>query len=171
MADPEKTPDLSPQTRKLMIWVGLGIAVFFFALQLAPPILKYMHSAYAGLVAELAHGAELGLPALVLIAGLLVQMGVLPSAQGRGNSQKSAFSGLKRLVLWIVIALVLVFLFNFFQGTRPGGHPVQASNHPVQSDTLLAILINWFPMLLIFGVWIFFLRQFQAKKDKDLGKS
>jgi len=24
------------------------------------------------------------------------------------------------------------------------------------------ILINWFPMLLIFGVWVFFLRQMQG---------
>jgi len=171
MADPEKTPDLSPQTRQLMIWIGLGMAMFFFALQLAPPILKYLHSAYAGLAADLAHGAELGLPALVLIAGLLVQMGILPSVQRRQDLQRSSFSGLKRVVIWIVIALALVFLFNFFQGTKPVGHPAPAGNHPVENDALLTLFINWFPMLLIFGVWIFFLRQFQAKKDKDLGKS
>jgi len=28
----------------------------------------------------------------------------------------------------------------------------------------MAILINWFPMLLIFGVWVFFLRQMQTGK-------
>lgn len=171
MADPEKISDLSPQTRKLLIWIGLGAALFFFLLQLIPPILKYVHSPYAGLSAELAHGAELGLPALVLVAGLLVQMGILPSVQRRQGVQRSSMTGLKRLALWIVIALVLVFLFNFFQGTKPGSHPVQASSHPIENAPLFALFINWFPMLVIFGVWLFFLRQFQAKKDKDLGKS
>ena len=28
----------------------------------------------------------------------------------------------------------------------------------------MGVLINWFPMLLIFGVWIFFLRQMQSGK-------
>jgi len=28
----------------------------------------------------------------------------------------------------------------------------------------VAILINWFPMLLIFGVWLIFLRQMQRGK-------
>ena len=27
----------------------------------------------------------------------------------------------------------------------------------------MAIVINWFPMLLIFGVWLFFLRQMQKR--------
>lgn len=26
----------------------------------------------------------------------------------------------------------------------------------------MAVVINWFPMLLIFGVWLFFLRQMQG---------
>ena len=170
MADPQKTSDLSPQTRKLLIWTGLGTALLFFLLQLIPPILKYVHSPYAGLSAELAHGAELGLPALVLIAGLLVQMGILPSVQRGSDVQRTSMTGLKRLALWIVIALVLVFLFNFFQGRHPSGHanpPPTASPLP----DLMVLFINWFPLLLIFGVWLFFLRQFQAKKDKDLGKN
>jgi ATP-dependent Zn protease len=28
----------------------------------------------------------------------------------------------------------------------------------------MAIFINWFPMLLIFGVWVFFLRQMKSGK-------
>ena len=80
-------------------------------------------------------------------------------------------TGLKRLALWIVIALALVFLFNFFQGSRPSGHANPPPTVSAPMPDLLAIFINWFPMLLIFGVWIFFLRQFQAKKDKDLGNN
>lgn len=29
----------------------------------------------------------------------------------------------------------------------------------MNGDALLSILINWFPMILIFGVWLVFLRQ------------
>ena len=35
--------------------------------------------------------------------------------------------------------------------------------------SLLAIFINWFPMLLIFGVWMFFLRQMQSGGGKAMG--
>ena len=178
MADPEKTseqktPELSPRTRKLLLWIGLGIALFFFLLQLVPPILRYMHSPFAGLSADLAHGAEIGLPALFLIAGILIQMGVLPSAPRGPDSQKSSVYRLRNLALWIVIALLMVFLFNLFQGTGPSGHqPVQhAGQQGAPHDSLIGLLINWFPMLLIAGVWLFFMSRFQAKKNKDLGKS
>ena len=35
--------------------------------------------------------------------------------------------------------------------------------------SLLGIFINWFPMLLIFGVWVFFLRQMQSGGGKAMG--
>ena len=178
MADPEKTPErktpeLSPQTRKLLLWIGLGMALFFFLLQLVPPILRYLHSPFAGLSADLAHGAEIGLPALFLIAGILIQMGILPSAPRSQGLQKSPASRLRNLALWVVIALLMVFLFNLFQGTGSHSHPVaqHVGQQAAQPDGLVGLLINWFPMLLIAGVWFFFMFRFQAKKNKDLGKS
>ena len=136
-------------------------------------------------------------------------------------------NNLRNLALWIVIALLLVFLFNLFQGTgqhtpaspityskfnelvvqnqvkkvtfqgdqvkgemvsRPAlrHHRAQQRRHAVADpeahnvDTtvspaddgmpsLLAIFINWFPMLLIFGVWVFFLRQMQSGGGKAMG--
>ncbi len=136
-------------------------------------------------------------------------------------------NNLRNLALWIVIALLLVFLFNLFQGTGthtaaqpisysrfnelvvqnqvkkvtfqgdqakgeltnnqpfattvPGNdttlwptlkaHNVDTAVAPADDGmpSLLAIFINWFPMLLIFGVWVFFLRQMQSGGGKAMG--
>jgi cell division protease FtsH len=135
-------------------------------------------------------------------------------------------TNLRNLALWIVIAVLLVFLFNLFQNqgahtpssaysyskfidqvnggqvkratfageqvkgeltngtqfttTVPSNDPalwpalkahnVETTVNPVDNDfNLLAIFINWFPMLLIFGVWVFFLRQMQSGGGKAMG--
>ncbi|HWA69151.1 MAG TPA: ATP-dependent zinc metalloprotease FtsH [Rhizomicrobium sp.] len=136
-------------------------------------------------------------------------------------------TNLRNLALWIVIAVLLVFLFNLFQGTGTHttasavsyskfteqviadqvksvtfqgdqvkgeltsgqpfvttvpsndatlwptlkAHKVDAKVSPADDGmpSLLAIFINWFPMLLIFGVWVFFLRQMQSGGGKAMG--
>ena len=132
----------------------------------------------------------------------------------------------KNIILWIVIGLLLVALFNLFQGTTsnrtsavisfsdfitsaesgnisevnvrgnniegyfddgrpfstyspnyPGlvdklnsngvkitAEPADKSMHPI-----LNILLSWFPMLLLIGVWIFFMRQMQGGGGKAMG--
>ncbi|HWY16293.1 MAG TPA: ATP-dependent zinc metalloprotease FtsH [Rhizomicrobium sp.] len=135
-------------------------------------------------------------------------------------------NNLRNLALWIIIALLLVALFNMFQGTasRPATtttnftefnqqvvqgavkkvtiqgdqikyelsngqtyttyapndpglvsrmleHNVGISVQPGDDGmpTLMSVFINWFPMLLLIGVWIFFLRQMQAGGGKAMG--
>jgi len=136
-------------------------------------------------------------------------------------------NNLRNLALWVLIALLLVLLFNLFQGqgqhtnasvmtytvftqnveqgnvkkvkiqgdqvtgemtsgqafstTVPTGDPSLWStlkSHNVdisvaQSDdgmpTLLSVLLNWFPMLLLIAVWVFFLRQMQSGGGKAMG--
>jgi len=136
-------------------------------------------------------------------------------------------NNLRNLALWIVIALLLVFLFNLFQGTGTqttasaityskfteqvqakqvkkvtfqgdqvkgelvSGQPfvttvptadntlwpllkannVETAVTPADTGmpSLLAIFINWFPMLLIIGVWLFFMRQMQSGGGKAMG--
>ena len=135
-------------------------------------------------------------------------------------------NNLRNLALWIVIALLLVFLFNLFQGTgtQPTASAITYSKFTEQVQTkqvkkvtfqgdqvkgelvsgqpfvttvptadttlwpllkannvetavtpadnglsLLSILINWFPMLLIIGVWLFFMRQMQSGGGKAMG--
>ena len=123
----------------------------------------------------------------------------------------------KNLMLWVVIAIVLMTVFNNFgpqntssqsinysdfinevqqgrvqrveieehtvKGTRTDGtrfttmtppedpkmvddllsNKVEVKvNEPNQHGILMTIFINWFPMLLLIGVWIFFMRQMQG---------
>jgi cell division protease FtsH len=132
----------------------------------------------------------------------------------------------KNFFLWIVVALVLVVLFNLFQnssqraaggeipyseflrevdsgsvrdvtvqgdrfsGTRTNGAAFQSTGpytesldkalkdkgvafnfKPIDdgSPSLLGILVNWFPMLLLIGVWVFFMRQMQGAGGKAMG--
>ncbi len=137
-------------------------------------------------------------------------------------------NNLRNLALWILIALLLVLLFNLFQGSNKSAQattysytaltqeiqkgnvqkltiqedevkgelrngtqfttnvPPQDQNlwnllkdHPdvnatiAKRDdgmpTLLSVLVNWFPMLLLIGVWVFFLRQMQGGGGKAMG--
>ena len=124
----------------------------------------------------------------------------------------------KNLILWIVIALVLMSVFNNFGPRRTTSKPVEYSKFvsdvrqgrvqkviiegkniqghlrsgepfatyapetdnrsivgelldngvqidarpPEQQGLLMQIFISWFPMLLLIGVWIFFMRQMQG---------
>ena len=135
-------------------------------------------------------------------------------------------NNLRNLVLWIVIALLLVFLFNLFQGSAQHANvktleytqflqdvsqgeikkvTVQGdqvtgdlqngsfvttilSNDPAftnalhehnvsvtvkQPDdgmpTLVSVLINWFPMILLIAAWFWIMRQMQAGGGKAMG--
>jgi cell division protease FtsH len=132
----------------------------------------------------------------------------------------------KNLALWIIIGLLLIALFNLFQGPSSRGPQTNlafsdfiseveagrinevtikgdsisgtfadgrqfstfAPNDPNlverlrQSDvrisaqprddnmpSLLGVLVSWFPMLLLIGVWIFFMRQMQGGGGKAMG--
>src|SRR3990172_3771925 len=122
----------------------------------------------------------------------------------------------KNLLLWLVIAIVLMSVFNNFGNRQPATRPLEYStfiqkvrsdeiervtiqgreitgklksgesfttynpgdqqvfndliDHKVQFEgkpqeeqsLLLTIFINWFPLLLLVGVWVFFMRQMQG---------
>jgi len=46
---------------------------------------------------------------------------------------------------------------------------VQITAQPVEDNALFSVLISWFPMLLLIGVWIFFLRQMQGGGGRAMG--
>jgi cell division protease FtsH len=124
----------------------------------------------------------------------------------------------KNLLLWLVIAIVLMSVFNNFGNRQPASRPMEYSTFyekvkqnevdrvtiqgreilgklksgesfttyspetdnryligdmlahnvnieakpPEEQSLLLTIFINWFPLLLLVGVWIFFMRQMQG---------
>jgi cell division protease FtsH len=133
----------------------------------------------------------------------------------------------KNIALWLVISLVLVLLFHFFNQPKSAQESIifsdflgyvekeQVSNVTIQGENItgklrtgkafktyapkdpslipilkekgiritakpdeespwyMTILISWFPMILLIGVWIFFMRQMQAGGGKAMafGKS
>ncbi|WP_222183752.1 ATP-dependent zinc metalloprotease FtsH [Geminicoccus harenae] len=50
-------------------------------------------------------------------------------------------------------------------------HGVRITAMPVDDNvpSLLGVLVSWFPMLLLIGVWVFFMRQMQAGGGKAMG--
>jgi len=136
-------------------------------------------------------------------------------------------SNFRNLAIWVVIALLLVALFNLFQGpgqSRRGNEisysdflagvdsgniaDVTIAKHRITGTyrdksgnfttvppedpglvsrlekknvkitarapdedvpSILGVLVNWFPMLLLIGVWIFFMRQMQSGGGRAMG--
>lgn len=138
----------------------------------------------------------------------------------------SMSSNFRNLAIWIIIALLLVFLFNLVQNNPRGGRSdeinysqflAEVENRNVRAVTLagnqimgtlnsgqgfrtiapndlqlierlnnrqvaitvkpatedvpsiLGVLVNWFPMLLLIGVWVFFMRQMQSGGGRAMG--
>ena len=52
---------------------------------------------------------------------------------------------------------------------REQGVRIRALPSDEDSPTLFSILLSWFPMLLLIGVWIFFMRQMQSGGGKAMG--
>jgi cell division protease FtsH len=137
-------------------------------------------------------------------------------------------SNFRNLAIWVVIGLLLVALFNLFQGPGQGrrGNEISyteflagvesgsvsevtiqkhrisgifrdksaafTTNTPPEDPglierltkkgvkitvrppedevpSILGVLVNWFPMLLLIGVWIFFMRQMQSGGGRAMG--
>jgi cell division protease FtsH len=132
----------------------------------------------------------------------------------------------RNLILWVIIGLFLLALYNMFQsgsekvsgqqvsysdflkavdgnrvthvvlkekqaiGTFSGGqkfqvfllhdpslierldkHGVEFTGSPTEEGgfSFFSILLSWFPMLLLIGVWVFFLRQMQSGNNRAMG--
>ena len=57
---------------------------------------------------------------------------------------------------------------NLVDTLRANGVRIEAAP-PEEVSPLFSILISWFPMLLLIGVWIFFMRQMQSGGGKAMG--
>jgi cell division protease FtsH len=49
------------------------------------------------------------------------------------------------------------------------GPVIRAERDNSDSPTLFSVLLSWFPMLLLIGVWVFFMRQMQGSGNKAMG--
>jgi hypothetical protein len=161
-------PKLS-RTQAIIVATLATVGLIYMAILVAAPVLEYLHGPSPETV--LLHRlAGIG-PAALMFVGfcivILQLIGVIPTVKRDATQtpQLAAVFRLRNLAIWIVIALLLVFLFNLFQGTgKNAGH---ASNVAQSGDTLLGVILNWLPLLLLIGVWIFFLRQMRANKNRN----
>jgi len=58
---------------------------------------------------------------------------------------------------------------NLVQKLTSKGVSITASPQEDKMPSLLGVLLSWFPMLLLIGVWIFFMRQMQGGKGGAMG--
>ena len=58
---------------------------------------------------------------------------------------------------------------NLVEKLSSKGVNITASPVEDQMPSLLGILLSWFPMLLLIGVWIFFMRQMQGGRGGAMG--
>ena len=161
--------------QKIYLAAWLAVAVTWLALQIGVPIYEYNYGKSA-LTALLAHLSSIMLfetLGIAVIGWILQGMGILPTVQREIPSTPprlgvGPIGGLRNLAIWIVFAAVLVIFFNLF----PDGSSerVNSVSAPERAPDLMGIFINWFPMLMIFGVWVFFLRQMRAQQGKDVDK-
>jgi hypothetical protein len=165
--------------QKTYFGVLLAVAATWLMLEIGVPIYEYQHgeSALTALLAHIAKVLKFAFFGIVALAFVLQRIGVLPTAQANPaleNTIGYAFNPVKRLrnlAIWIVVALLLVFLFNLFQGTHPRGNVSAPPAAATPMPDLLTIFINWFPMLLIFGIWLVFLWQMKARQGNNDDKS
>ena len=68
-------------------------------------------------------------------------------------------------LLKLILPIILILLMYLMKGgIKITAEPADKSMHP-----MLSILLSWFPMLLLIGVWIFFMRQMQGGGGKAYG--
>jgi len=85
----------------------------------------------------------------------------------------------KNIALWLIIIAAVVLMFNFLNYKEKPKNEVVFSDFMASVDSGVDtpgwgnILISWFPMLLLIGVWLFFMRQMQGGGGKAMsfGKS
>ena len=58
---------------------------------------------------------------------------------------------------------------NLIEKLTEKGVSISASPIDEKMPSLLGVLLSWFPMLLLIGVWIFFMRQMQGGKGGAMG--
>ncbi|MEZ5648514.1 MAG: ATP-dependent metallopeptidase FtsH/Yme1/Tma family protein, partial [Alphaproteobacteria bacterium] len=58
---------------------------------------------------------------------------------------------------------------GLIQQLRNSGVTIKAAPPEEEAPSLFAIFLNWAPMLLLIGVWVFFMRQMQGGGGKAMG--
>ena len=92
-----------------------------------------------------------------------VDAGRVVEVQIQGNNISGLLANGNNFKLSLLIIPIL--LKNYLKR----GVSITASPKEDKMPSLLGILLSWFPMLLLIGVWIFFMRQMQGGKGGAMG--
>ena len=139
------------------------LALLYVAALIGGPVLEYLHgpSPETVLLKKLTDIGPIALVFVGVVVLILQRIGVLPTIrfQSVSTNPPTPAKTLRNLAIWIVIALFLVFLFNFLQAT--GTPALQDKGSP------LSLLAGIFPVLLFIGIWILFLRQMHRRANNQ----
>ena len=151
------------RSQKIYAGLLLGVVTLWLALKLGIPVYEYLNgrNALTVLLAQITTVLGFAVIAIGAVYTILQRIGVLPTVAAPGTPPvNTSMKRLRNLVLWIVIALLLVLLFNLVQpGHKPGNLDAHTSD----------LIVEFLPLVLIGGIWIFFMMRMNAKKKKDLG--
>lgn len=156
---------MRPLSRSQKIYAGilLGMLVLCLLLKLGLPVYEYIHGkdALTTLLEQVATVLGFAVIAIGFSYTILQRIGVLPTVTPSGAPPANGgMKHLRNLALWVVIAILLMFLFNLSQ---TGGRPHRLDNPTV------TLIVQYLPVALIVLIWIFFALRMNAKKKKDLG--
>ncbi len=143
--------------KTLILWM----AIFLVVILLFQALQGGMGSKQEMTLSEFSQAVDNGRVAKVTIKGDEVH-GTLRGSTSGSSSKSSEFT----------VELPPNYSGDEFY-TRLAKHGVDIKAEPVKENALLGILSFWAPMLLIIGLWIFFMRQMQGGGNKALsfGKS
>ena len=156
-------PQLS-RAQSIVTATTVTLVVLYLGVVIAGPVLEYLHgpSPETVLLNRLIEAGPIALAVLFIAVLIMQRIGVLTMRfQNPANYQSTPGNTLRNLSIWIVVALLLVFLLNLFQGANKPSAPTPN----IPPNTVFGLLVNVFPILLLIGAWIFFLRRMYRSRN------
>ncbi|MGF1640749.1 MAG: ATP-dependent metallopeptidase FtsH/Yme1/Tma family protein, partial [Rhodospirillales bacterium] len=133
-------------SKNLMLWVVIGLLVFalFNLFQGSSPRGTHQMLAYSDFVAQ-------------------IESGEIREVVIKGHQVTGVYRDGRPLATYVPNDANLIPTLK--------AHNVRITAQPSDegTPTLWSVLISWFPMLLLIGVWIFFMRQMQSGGGKAMG--
>ncbi|MCB9963823.1 MAG: ATP-dependent metallopeptidase FtsH/Yme1/Tma family protein [Rhodospirillales bacterium] len=135
---------MNSQGRNLILWLGIGLvlAILFSAFENnnRSQFSTYQKLAYSDFIAD-------------------ANAGKITDVTIKGNEIRGTHSDSRE-----VFSTIVPDNENIVERLKDTGVRINAEQVDPDQISLLSILLSWFPMLLLIGVWIFFMRQMQGGK-------
>ncbi len=134
--------------RNLVFWLGIGLVMVFLLNALQGGAGNRTASGVAGVAETVAYSDFMAEAASGKISDVTIKG---QQIAGHYNGTGKAFT------------VLIPNNENVVDRLTGTGVRITAENEDPEKISLLGVLLSWFPMLLLIGVWIFFMRQMQSK--------